>query len=99
MNSLEAKGKLGAASLYFYLGYYSGMRYSVNHMRSSNPLPIEESEDIRILIEVLPTEVAALRFGANPEMAMLRIAQLIFGEISSNSVEPEVKRGLKTAKT
>lgn len=89
VSSVKAAGNQGEASLYFYLGYYSGMRYSVNHIRSLNPIPMEESQDIRLLIDLLPTEVAALRFGADPEPAMLKIAQLIFGE--NSTVEPQTK--------
>ncbi len=89
-NYVEATGRLGAASLYFYLGYYSGMRYSVNHMRSLNPNPEEEPENIRILIELLPREVAESRFGAGPQIAMLKIVQLIFG--GDNVVEPESRK-------
>jgi hypothetical protein len=67
---------VGLASLYFYLGYYSGMRYSVNHMRSINLVPIGEPEGIRSIIERLPAEVAALRLGAEPGPAMIKVGKL-----------------------
>jgi hypothetical protein len=41
---LNSKKDLAAASLYFYLGYYSGMRDSLNQLRSLNPIPREEPE-------------------------------------------------------
>jgi hypothetical protein len=80
---LDAKSDLAIASLYFYLGYYSGMRDSLNHLRSLNPIPREEPEEMRQLIEELPTEVAALRFGADPEPARMKIRLLMQGELST----------------
>lgn len=74
---IESKETLGVASLYFYLGHYSGMRYSVNNMRSLNANPREEPDEMRLLIEELPIEGGALRLGADPEPAMLRIAELM----------------------
>ncbi|MGA3298272.1 MAG: hypothetical protein ABSD41_12590 [Candidatus Bathyarchaeia archaeon] len=74
---LNSKKDLAAASLYFYLGYYSGMRDSFNQLRSLNPIPREEPEEMRQLIEELPTEVAALRFGADPEPAIMKIRLLM----------------------
>jgi hypothetical protein len=70
---------LGLASLYFYAGYYSGMRWSYNHFESLNPVPRGETEEMRLLIEKLPEEVAALRLSGNAEMepAMKKIAELM----------------------
>ena len=80
---LNSKKDLAAASLYFYLGYYSGMRDSLNHPRSLNSIPREEAEGMRQLIEELPTEVATLRFGADPEQTIMKIRLLIQGELST----------------
>ena len=68
--AIDVEGNLALASIYFYLGYYSGMRYSVNSMRSLNPNAREEPEGMRAMIELLPNEVAALRLGADPEPAL-----------------------------
>jgi hypothetical protein len=74
---VDVKGNLALASVYFCLGYYSGMRYSVNYVKSLNPKPIAESESARSMIEKLPNEVAAIRLGADPEAAYLKIEQLV----------------------
>jgi hypothetical protein len=38
---------------------------------------------MRQLIEELPTEVATLRFGADPEQTIMKIRLLIQGELST----------------
>jgi len=53
------------------------MRYSLNELKSLNLNPREEPDDFRLMIEMLPNEVAALRLGADPEPAYLRIKQLL----------------------
>jgi hypothetical protein len=42
-----------------------------------NPVPTEEPQGMRKIIERLPTEVAAIRLGADPEPAMIKIEQLM----------------------
>lgn len=75
--SVRVEKHLALAAIYFYLGYYSGMRYSFNSMKPLNPNPRGEPEYIHSMIEILPSEVAALRLGADPEPAALRINQLL----------------------
>jgi len=77
VTSAGVEANLALASLYFYLGYCSGMRYSFNSLECLNPIPREEPEIMRSMIEMLPNEVAALRLGADPEPAALKINQLL----------------------
>ena len=61
-------------SIFYYLGYTHGMRYCV---RKLNHEDITDRDEEKLLIESLPPEVSALRFGGDPLPAAEKIETLI----------------------
>jgi hypothetical protein len=61
-------------SLFYYLGYTHGVRYS---LRKLNHEDIVDRDWEKSWIELLPPEVSALRFGADPFPAAEKIETLI----------------------
>lgn len=61
-------------SIFYYLGYVHGMRHSVRRVDGKANV---DRESEKLLIELLPPEVSALRFGADPEPAAKKIKALI----------------------
>lgn len=61
-------------SIFYYLGYTRGMRYS---LRKLNHEDIMDRDQEKFWIELLPPEVSALRFGADPIPAAEKIEALI----------------------
>jgi hypothetical protein len=61
-------------SIFYYIGFTHGMRYS---LRKINQKEIVERDGEKSWIELLPPEVSALRFGADPLPAAEKIKTLI----------------------
>jgi hypothetical protein len=60
--------------LFYYLGYTHGMRYSLKKLNHED---IVDRDEEKSWIELLPPEVSALRFGADPIPAAEKIETLI----------------------
>lgn len=86
-------------SIFYYLGYVHGMRHSV---RGVDGKAIGDRESEKLLIRLLPSEVSALRFGADPERAIEMIKALVSSwkaqerDAQSRQLKPNRSRRRKT---
>jgi hypothetical protein len=68
-------------SIFYYLGFLHGKRYSV---RKTNGQADTDHESEKMLIDALPPEVSAIRLGADPAPAAEKIKALLLASKTEN---------------
>lgn len=71
-------------SIFYCLGYTHGLRSSRRNIKGE---PVPDRDQEKFLIDFLPPEVSALRFGGNPEPAVQKIKALITAWKAENKTQ------------
>jgi len=83
-------------SVFYVLGYLHGMRYGASKMGGG---AYADRESEKMLIEALPSEVSAIRFGADTEPAVEKIRALLLASKEKDGQPKQPRRGRTRPRT